>query len=45
MLKIHPVIIFWAYRLVAGDSGVASERQAGSFVVPKGGLTEGATLR
>jgi hypothetical protein len=45
MLKIHPVIIFWAYQLVAGDSGVASEWQAGSFVVPKGGLTEGATLR
>jgi hypothetical protein len=45
MLKTHPVIIFWAYQVVAGDSRVTSEWQAGSFVVPKGGLGEGATLR
>ncbi len=44
-LRLHPVIIFWAYEFSTGDPRVAGEWQAGSFVIPKGGLPEGTTLR
>jgi len=44
MLTVHPVIIHWAYQFRASQPAAAAEWQAGSFVIPKGGLGEGVTL-
>ena len=44
MLDIHPVIIHWAYQFRATRPAAAAGWQAGSFVIPKGGLVEGVTL-
>jgi hypothetical protein len=44
MLATHPVIFQWAYRFRAAEPAVAGEWQAGAFVIPKGGLTEGGVL-
>jgi hypothetical protein len=44
ILALHPVIIHWAYQFQAAEPAVAGEWQAGSFVIPRGGLPEGGAL-
>ena len=44
MVPLHPLVIHWAYQFRAAEPAVAGPWQAGSFVIPRGGLADGAAL-